>query len=672
MNIIDFNNLSNKLIPPLPKHDIHFIYDYIQAVPPFIIDESLELQALLKKIIRYCNELGKRSNDLQKTTESLVAFLNLQLENHREFILTYINNLTQDWLNFKTKYENKFTEFTNEITETLKNYQEALKNLFDENMNDIELSNANKWEILYNNYISKINELTNKVGTIETNTNTALDNLKDMINDTITNYNNQYTELATTVNNKLNALDPDFKSALDEALSTVNEYYQDMYNNILNSLTSVNLDPIVKEVLDTYDVGKIIGDIYGGIVRLYSMNTGQLSIVENPTPLYNYNPETYVLTDLTNLEEAKINLNALYEFNGKLYVGSNTLNMQTNFITPLNAIVVGYSFDKTKVVLGDDNSNTIFGYVDMKTRQYTPFNINLEASNIVGFNLKANKSGIKAMLTNDGAYIYLLDSVHKEINKSSTTTSGDINGIISLEYPAYTFLATATELYFYTLSSDNTPTMTMYQIDLTNDTSSQVYEYNITTTGNVIDSSGLSYTAGFYRFFIRLNTGGSSSKVIDFYAIDMKNPPEPRIIDMVLMLASFDMITSNYCYYNGFLFLTWYYSGRKLIVSNRTLTSRHVTLDGKYSQVFVSDGKVYAQESNYSYLTYDILNVSLVNNSLGDVSLEKRVQLPSGQGNNQFRSMYSNNGAILFTNNNKYGLVINDYNMLNEISYKGV
>ena len=42
----------------LPQVKIGFIYNNIQTVVPFVLDESLDVYNLLKKLVDYCNELG--------------------------------------------------------------------------------------------------------------------------------------------------------------------------------------------------------------------------------------------------------------------------------------------------------------------------------------------------------------------------------------------------------------------------------------------------------------------------------------------------------------------------------------------------------------------------------------------------------------------------------------
>lgn len=310
-NLKEYETINRPLIPDFRRMELGFIRDYIQTIPPFIIDESLDLFALLKRLIHYCNELGKRNNELMAIMENLINFLNNEIEQNRLFITNYFKDLNANWEAFKDMYQTKYDEFTEDMQAQLTTYQNGLKNKYDSIVDEMNQATELKYQDLVkelNNQIAQLNDL------ITTNQN-ALTNAMNQARTDFTNFQ-------TTIQNDQKSYNTSLQQMLTNAQSDFNTKYNLLNNRINQVISETNLSNFITDKLKTYDFTSVLENLYGSLITIYSMSTSSsLPSIQSPSPVYNYNPTTKVLTDLTTGQEMPIQNNTLYNYNGRLYVG---------------------------------------------------------------------------------------------------------------------------------------------------------------------------------------------------------------------------------------------------------------------------------------------------------------------------------------------------------------
>lgn len=349
----------------LPQVKIGFIYNHIQTVVPFVLDESLDVYNLLKKLVDYCNELGARSNELQYILKDLVDFLNNKLNEQKDYINTFLETLHQEWLDYKQSLENKYDEFTEQVDELFEQYKTQIRDEYNSELANIRTNN----DTLYNNLKklldNKIIELTNYANSIEGNIDNYIDEKDQAIRELITNFQNEFTEYQKTVNNDLIELG----DTLTELINTNEQNVIDQINTktqeIVNSLDNVNMQELVNEKLNSYDseqLSDLFTNLYGTLIRITYMDTNTPPTVVSETPIYHYNPDTGVLTDCTTGNEASLLSESLYLYEGRLFVPNVNLKyLNTIDVTTNNTFNVFYN-DEFCALTMSSSRQTLFIY----------------------------------------------------------------------------------------------------------------------------------------------------------------------------------------------------------------------------------------------------------------------------------------------------------------------
>lgn len=362
---------ANNLIPDMPAHDIAFIYDYIQTVPPFVIDESLDLYALLKKLITYCNELGERNNELQVITQNLVNFLNTKLQEHQTFITNFITNLTNEWNQYQQTLDKKYNDFVAETNQKLTEYQTAIENAFNNDMAQIRNENESKYQELVTTLTNEIQSLQSTVDTMQSTINSDINSFESQINTTINTYHTEFLNYQNDIINDLTTYQQENREAVNQLSIQVNNRINEIPQQIEDAKSDVNLAPAVQKAFETYDLTEIFDNIYGTIINLYSMSTGTLEQIPNPTPIYNYNPDTYVLTNLVTLESVPLNSNSIYLYQGYVYIPVLGFGLVRQ--SSINGIKkLGVSLDNECIIYGTDTQ--ILYFINTRTNAITTFN----------------------------------------------------------------------------------------------------------------------------------------------------------------------------------------------------------------------------------------------------------------------------------------------------------
>lgn len=307
----------------LPQVKIGFIYNHIQTVVPFVLDESLDTYNLLRKLVDYCNELGARSNELQYILKDLVDFLNNKLNDQRDYINTFLETLHQEWLEYKASLEDRYDEFTQKVDELFETYKNQIIDEYNKELANIRTNN----ETLYNNLKTlldnKITELTNYANNIEPNIDSYIDEKDQAIKELITNFQNEFTEYQKTVNNDLIELGDTLTELINTNEQNVVNQINSKTTEIINTLNNVNMQELVNNKLNEYDseeLSNLFSNLYGTLIRITYMNTDTPPTVVSETPIYHYNPDTGVLTDCITGNEVPLLNESLYLYENRLFV----------------------------------------------------------------------------------------------------------------------------------------------------------------------------------------------------------------------------------------------------------------------------------------------------------------------------------------------------------------
>lgn len=344
----------------LPQVKIGFIYNNIQTVVPFVLDESLDTYNLLRKLVDYCNELGNRSNELQYILKDLVDFLNNKLNEQKDYINNFLENLHQEWLDYKQSLEDKYNAFTEQVDELFETYKTQIRDEYNSELDNIRTNN----ETLYNNLKTllddKITELTNYANSIETNIDSYIDEKDQAIKELITNFQNEFTEYQKTVNNELIELGDTLTQLINTNEQNVIDEINTKTQEIVTSLDNVNMQQLVNNKLNSYnseELSDLFTNLYGTLIRITYMNTDTPPTVVSETPIYHYNPTTNVLTDCTTGYEVPLLSESLYLYEGRLFVPEISLSFINDIsVVTTNARVEAYLYNNIAVLSGDSSS----------------------------------------------------------------------------------------------------------------------------------------------------------------------------------------------------------------------------------------------------------------------------------------------------------------------------
>lgn len=405
----------------LPQVKIGFIYNNIQTVVPFVLDESLDTYNLLRKLVDYCNELGARSNELQYILKDLVDFLNNKLNDQRDTINEFLTNLNQEWLDYKASLDGKYDEFTTKVDELFETYKNQIRDEYNSELANIRTNN----ETLYNNLKTliddKITELTNYANSIESNIDSYIDEKDQAIKELITNFQNEFTEYQKTVNNELIELGDTLTQLINTNEQNVVNQINTKTTEIINSLSNVNMEELVNEKMNSYNseqLSDLFSNLYGSLIRITYMDTNTPPTVVSETPIYHYNPDTGVLTDCTTGDEALILTNSLYLYEGRLFYPN--LEITTNEVTGeiiSSPTLVGYNEDLTIAIL---KYNKVLYKLDTTTNILTNTGINMS--------LELIRHGFIAMYHNE-FYYGGQNNLYKYNNETKIFETVDISSI---------------------------------------------------------------------------------------------------------------------------------------------------------------------------------------------------------------------------------------------------
>ena len=349
----------------LPQVKIGFIYNNIQTVVPFVLDESLDVYNLLKKMVDYCNELGARSNELQYILKDLVEFLNNKLNEQKDYINNFLENLHQEWLDYKDSLENRYDEFTTKVDELFETYKAQIRDEYNSELANIRTNNDTLYNALKTLLDNKITELTNYANNIEPNIDNYIDEKDQAIKELITNFQNEFTEYQKTVNNDLIELGDTLTELINTNEQSVIEQINTKTTEIINTLSNVNMQELVNNKLNEYDseeLSSLFTNLYGTLIRITYMDTNTPPTVVSETPIYHYNPDTGVLTDCTTGNETPLLNESLYLYEGRLFVPNINLKyLSTIDVNANNSFDIFYNNEFCALTISSSNQ-TLFIY----------------------------------------------------------------------------------------------------------------------------------------------------------------------------------------------------------------------------------------------------------------------------------------------------------------------
>ncbi len=327
----------------LPQVKIGFIYNNIQTVVPFVLDESLDTYNLLRKLVDYCNELGARSNELQYILKDLVDFLNNKLNEQKDYINNFLEPIYQEWLDYKQTLEDKYNAFTEQVDNLFEQYKTQIRDEYNTELANIRTNNNTLYNNLKTLLDGKITELTNYANSIEPNIDSYIDEKDQAIKDLITNFQNEFTEYQKTVNAELVELGDTLTELINTNEQNVINEINTKTQEIVASLGSVNMQQLVNDKLNSYDseeLSDLFTNLYGSLIRITYMNTNTPPTVVSETPIYHYNPDTGVLTDCTTGNEVPLLNESLYLYENRLFVPNVNLKylntIDVNAVNPFN------------------------------------------------------------------------------------------------------------------------------------------------------------------------------------------------------------------------------------------------------------------------------------------------------------------------------------------------
>ena len=362
----------------LPQVKIGFIYNNIQTVVPFVLDESLDVYNLLKKLVDYCNELGARSNELQYILKDLVEFLNNKLNDQRDYINNFLEKLHQEWLDYKDSLENRYDEFTSKVDELFETYKAQIRDEYNSELANIRTNNDTLYNALKTLLDNKITELTNYANSIEGNIDDYIDEKDQAIKELITNFQNEFTEYQKTVNNDLIELGDTLTELINTNEQNVIDEINTKTQEIVTSLGNVNMQQLVNDKLNSYDseeLSDLFTNLYGSLIRITYMDTNTPPTVVSETPIYHYNPDTGVLTDCTTGNEVPLLNESLYLYEGRIFVPV----IDNELIRITGGYYAGYNVKKDKLLTRDEDTGKIYLY-DFENEENidTNFVLNIE------------------------------------------------------------------------------------------------------------------------------------------------------------------------------------------------------------------------------------------------------------------------------------------------------
>ena len=349
----------------LPQVKIGFIYNNIQTVVPFVLDESLDVYNLLKKMVDYCNELGARSNELQYILKDLVEFLNNKLNEQKDYINNFLENLHQEWLDYKDSLENRYDEFTTKVDELFETYKTQIRDEYNSELANIRTNNETLYNALKTLLDNKITELTNYANNIEPNIDSYIDEKDQAIKELITNFQNEFTEYQKTVNNDLIELGDTLTELINTNEQSVINQINTKTTEIINTLSNVNMEELVDNKLNSYDneeLSDLFTNLYGSLIRITYMDTNTPPTVVSETPIYHYNPTTNVLTDCTTGNAVPLLNESLYLYEGRIFVPNINLKyLKTIDVTIYSTFYVYYNDEFCALAISSSNQ-TLFIY----------------------------------------------------------------------------------------------------------------------------------------------------------------------------------------------------------------------------------------------------------------------------------------------------------------------
>lgn len=402
---MDFNNFDYLTI-----NRLGYIHNYIQSVVPFVYDQSLDLFALLRKLVDYANEIGKRNNDLASTFDNLVDYVNESEQKQVEFINKFVAQMRSEFEAWKTLYNQKYNEFTQEqinnynnfVTKTekaLADFEENINTLYTNFKNDINTQEANFESNITNKQTQYETETTNQINAWKTEIDSLIADIQSTVNSISAEYNTRFNNFETQTNNSLTQYNTELNNLITEKNTEINNRITQAINDINQSISEVNLQPMVetevKKLIKSGEMTEALENLYGSIIRITYWDTNTPPTVQADIPVYHYNPDTATLTNCVTNTVVPLLKNSIYVYNGYVYISEveknfkyeGTNNNNTYKLSYINksTYIDGYliflpSSSGENIIIFDKDNNNVFNQIIRDNGQiayitkYTIFN----------------------------------------------------------------------------------------------------------------------------------------------------------------------------------------------------------------------------------------------------------------------------------------------------------
>lgn len=434
---MDFNFSNQENFEYLSTKKLGFIYNYIQTVVPFVYDNSLTLFDLLKKLVDYSNEIGKRNNDLANTFADLVKYVNKSEEEQITFINNFVAKLRSEFEDWKNEYNQKYTEFTQE---QINNYNAFVQRIetalqdFETRINKMVADFQDQVNTQETNFETTINQKQTKYETDTTNQIQAwqieIDNMFEQIREMVTTINNEYNtkfnDFEDTINTTLETNNQQLFNLIQSNTQEIYREIEDAKTQINDKISTTNLQPLVDQEIEKYlndgSVADALKNNYGSIIRITYWDTNTPPTIISDEPVYHYNPDTKVLTDCTNGNIVPILQNSIYMYNGYVYVSEVVLpSIDFNAEEILNINLTYSEFHghsgNGKILVQTKTDGKTLNIIDLVNK--TSENISLQ-NTFYKDTSKINYSNIG--ITNDKSYLYYFNSGTQKIYQKDLKT----------------------------------------------------------------------------------------------------------------------------------------------------------------------------------------------------------------------------------------------------------
>ena len=299
-------------------NNLHELRAFIQKNCPMFLTNDLTLYAIIGKVVWYCNELIRRSNELNELLGKLEDLTEEELKRLNNLVDQFIKDTNKNFEDFKTEINTDLAGFKKTITDNYNTFTQGQLDRLDELLAQL------------------ITALSNFKTSIIKSYNDWIEEKQTTINNQITQWEEQFTTLGTSLNNNYEQQVNEFKEAKDDEYDTFKNDTQELINQknqeidtILAGLPSSIQQEVIKYINETYitstEFNNLLRDILPVIINLSYMGERASfpDIKLNYQFLYATDENKLYWIDNHEPIEITSRTNRLYYYDGLLYLWNN-------------------------------------------------------------------------------------------------------------------------------------------------------------------------------------------------------------------------------------------------------------------------------------------------------------------------------------------------------------